>query len=380
MEQEIVVVKKKRKHLGLALATVVAAYIISVVVNRYAFNTIVRNVTDGVNDKDDFTIYHLLFMASCIAMLLLIVNGINLLVRLFDKEQILSVRKSSLENKKAQAYLKNMKKKARLVGWINDILFAVLIGFASLYYIRTGNESDYMYAIIIFILIFMFNPTRILFSVFSNDKDDIMLDECDPVSYLALIELASVEATKLVKYNYPLLIRIAACYYIGDYEEMFKLLDKYEARKIKVHEGINALYYRGAAFINMGNSGGFNYISSKLSNIEKNIRLSDSERALVKSVRTMWQILIGISGTNPLSVKELVLNEMKKNEKMLFRIELTYYLSLIQLASGDEETAILNLKYVAQNGGTTVFCSKAKQLLISRDIDVSGYQSDLSFE
>ena len=158
------------------------------------------------------------------------------------------------------------------------------------------------------------------------------------------------------------------------------MLDKYEARKIKVHEGINALYYRGAAFINMGNSGGFNYISSKLSNIEKNIRLSDSERALVKSVRTMWQILIGISGTNPLSVKELVLNEMKKNEKMLFRIELTYYLSLIQLASGDEETAILNLKYVAQNGGTTVFCSKSKQLLISRDIDVSGYQSDLSFE
>ena len=45
-------------------------------------------------------------------------------------------------------------------------------------------------------------------------------------------------------------------------------------------------------------------------------------------------------------------------------------MELAQLAEGDEETAILNLKYVAKSGGTTMFCNKAKEILWSKGISL----------
>ena len=73
--------------------------------------------------------------------------------------------------------------------------------------------------------------------------------------------------------------------------------------------------------------------------------------------------------TSP-DTKELILQQMKKDKGNLFRLELTYYLAFVQQKNNDEETALLNLKYVAKNGGTTLFCRNARGILWSKGISL----------
>lgn len=369
MTQEIVMIEKKRPSV-VRWIIVVVSLIVAEIVNRFALKTILKNIANGEAGRDDFTIFHLLFIVSIITELFLIVQFISLIKGLFDKEKAVSVRKSTLENVKARQAVEELKKSGRFINILNGILFSILLSMISFSYIRSGISESYIIAVIVLVYIFMINPIKFIASALVKDNNDVLIDKCDPVTYFDIIELTALESSNFRKHNNSNLIKIAACYYMGDYDELFKQLDIYERKNLKVKEGINALYYRGAAFIYIGNVDSFNVVSAKLNDIETNIKLTVSEMALVKDVRKNWQIMIGAFGDNPASVKGLITEKMKQSNKPLFRIELTYYLALAQLAEGDEETAILNLKYVAKSGGTTVFCNKAKEILWSKGISL----------
>ncbi|MBQ9199279.1 MAG: hypothetical protein IJ141_03805 [Lachnospiraceae bacterium] len=369
MTQEIVMIEKKRPSV-VRWIIVIVSLIVAEIVNRYAVNSIVENIANGEAGRDDFTIFHLLFIVSIIAVFFLTIQFLTLIMKLFDKEKAVPVRKSALENIKARQAVEELKKSGRIINILNGILFSILLSMISFSYIRSGGRESYIIAVVVLIYIFMMNPIKFIASALVKDNNDILIDKCDPVTYFDIIELTALESSNFRKHNNSNLIRIAACYYMGDYDELFKQLDIYERKNLKVNEGINALYYRGAAFIYIGNADSFNVVSAKLNDIETNIKLTVSEMALAKDVRKSWQIMIGAFGDNPASVKGLITEKIKQSNKQLFRIEFTYYLALVQLAEGDEETAILNLKYVAKSGGTTVFCNKAKEILWSKGISL----------
>ncbi|MBQ9610343.1 MAG: hypothetical protein IJV15_12995 [Lachnospiraceae bacterium] len=368
MEAEMIRYERKKPSIIIIIIVIVAAFA-SFNLSTFFLKKIINNIIDGIAGRNDFTIYHLLYVVSILLFFFSTMEAFELIRIFLIKEKTVMIRKSALENERAKLEIIKIKRNAGFSRIISGVLMALFVGLAGLSYVKTGDQQTYVYTIFILILINYFNPVWLIVSSF-NKQTNFLLDECDPAAYIDFIELATAEAVKIRNKNYTGLITIGSYYYLGNYDEMERLINIYESRKITVREGIHALYYRGAAFINSGNVSGFNSVVARLSEIEKRIRLSDNERALVNDIKKRWRIMEGALRETSPDTKELILQQMKKDKGNLFRLELTYYLAFVQQKNNDEETALLNLKYVAKNGGTTLFCRNARGILWSKGISL----------
>lgn len=360
----MITVKKRRMNLWLVLASGVLVVPLYLIVNRLMRTYLLGRVLDDLSTGARigyFILCSLLYLACMFLSETFIGEGIKWLV---DREAWVTIRKSATENPEAVHFYEAYRKKIRKILLLNEgIMNVILTGLLMLFLLKGGSESQFRTLIWLVCIIAILNPIDRNVRKKENEKRTrILYYDCNPALSNDIYELFLQEPMFRQEKNTNLLMQAISCYYLCDYPEMRRKLDGMEKILLQ-HIPVLQVGMKGLAAIDENQPEVFQQCADRLSEMERNLKMTAATRRVFEETRRDWQGRIDLASEDPSRAEAYVDYYMAKGKHPIEWMDSTFQKAWIQLSRGDREQARANLQLVAERAGTMAIRKKAEDLL-----------------
>ena len=361
---EMVTKKKNHMNLWLVLGSGVLAVLSYVIVTKVLKVYLLKRITDDLTTGGRIGYFLLcagLYLAELWLVEIFFGEGMKWLM---DRESYVAIRKSSLENPRAALFYEEYRKKMRKITfWNQMIMNVILVGLLMLFTLKGGSASEFQALVILVCIIAILNPIDRNFRKKENEKRTrILYYDCNPALSNDIYELFLQEPMFRQEKNTNLLMQAISCYYLCDYPEMRRKLDGMEKILLQ-HIPVLQVGMKGLAAIDENQPEVFQQCADRLSEMERNLKMTAATRRVFEETRRDWQGRIDLASEDPSRAEAYVDYYMAKGKHPIEWMDSTFQKAWIQLSRGDREQARANLQLVAERAGTMAIRKKAEDLL-----------------
>ncbi len=363
---ELVTVKKRRMHPGLVIAAVVLSIGMYIIARRVSIDFVRERAINGDNLSVAGNIGYILlcFILYMAGFLLIEVASTGLLYMIFDRENYVQVRKSSLENPKAIALYEEFRKKKKKAYILNNLItVSLLSALLILFIMKGGSRSQFVLVIWLVCLVSIFNPVdRKLKKEMQEKRNNILWEDCEPAISFDLYEIFRLEPELHMVRNNTLFQQAICCFYLGDYPGMHYKLSMIRGKLMPKIEAA-CILLRGYAALDTGDQAGFQRSSEDLRVLETTGRNLAVTLQHYGKIREEWQARIDLMSPQPEKALPFVQKELREIKHNTEWMDCTFMLAWIELSRGEKDRARENLRLVAERAGSMAIQGKAVQML-----------------
>ena len=357
-------VKKNRNHPALMLVTAMAGVTLwftsSALAKQYQLNLVMGDLST-FGKVGYFIICYLLYTG----MIFFCSFTVSELTRwIIDHDRFVVIRKSSMENVQAKKFYDDYRRKVQRLTLLNSLILDALLSLLLMIFIvKGGSRTQFIWGICIICFLSAINPiSRKILKKENENRQKILLEDCDPVLYFDIYELFRMEPAPNIQRNLNLLQQATACYYMCDYDEMDHRLAMIRG-KLMVMQDAQRILLQGIASLDRGDPVAFQKYSDELQSHELTPRQLQVTQNYFREIRNDWQGRIDLMSPEPVRALEYVKGELDKGKYPILWMDFTFQLAWIEMSLGEKERARENLKLVVERAGTMAIREKARKML-----------------
>ena len=293
-----------------------------------------------------------------------------LMLVIFDREQFVAVRKSSMENGKAAEIVRNYRKRIFLIREISNLVtYFILTLVLMLYALKANVDKSTLYLAVI-ILVFVMTVNPVTSKLLKKEKvkvDSIFLTQCDALLLYDIHEqLRQVKRFPNKKY-YGFLMQAELSCFLGDYPDMASKLSACSDHLNNLMKPLH-IYYRGLYALDTGDMDSFNGCVREMDvYVNSQKRLAPQIKYIVDITRREWKVRLDLINGDPAVLIPELIRMIPQEKTRPDWMNRTFQLAWLQLKVGDKAEARQNLTLVAEGAGTMIIRKRAIEFL--QDLD-----------
>ena len=229
---------------------------------------------------------------------------------------------------------------------------------------RFSGSLWYLYSVIIISIAWWFSNTYA--QKLSGKINNVLLQECNPIEYIAFYEKVLKKKNVKKIRNYILLNLSTGYHSIGNAEECKRALDTIKGFPNTRYGALNTVCF-------FNNLAGYYMMIKDLENAEDTLNSMKSALGNPKLAKMHYEsyyhfyisknFVLNMAKGNYSGAEEHFSIFFDKEKNLLGKVAAKYYLGKVYIHLGDSEKAVSAFEYVVQNGNLTFYTQKAREYL-----------------